>query len=168
VERWGPTVDPHVYLSAFSFHIQRKRERWIKIVRTYRIIPDFEILDFHSSFLRYSPQEESCRCVTRISLIGVGLDNYTLVHTGSMAWFILAFVVRVDLLVSAFVGHSAETVDSRHDRHLPRSRNCWQAIDDTQSWSTRPTGRSAQRRKGEDSIQLLDMIHFRLLRYRIE
>ena len=64
---------------------------------TYRIIPDFEILDFDPCLLCDTTDEEGSRCVRRVSLVGIGLDHYTLVHPWCVTRFIFAFVIWVNL-----------------------------------------------------------------------
>ena len=180
VERCGPTVEPHVWGSApYS---------WTKGGKgAYRVIPNFEILDFDTCFLRYPPQEECSRCVGGISLICVRLDDYSLVHVWWMAWFVFTLVVWMYLSSAPllFVTFSSLFLESRHrplsslvggwrtemkhlqhDRHLLKSRNCLPTIGDTQFPCNRPTRRYVPQKKGVGWIQHLDAIHFLLLHYR--
>ena len=158
---------------------------------TYRVIPNFEILDSDTCFLRYPSQEERGRCVGGVSLICVGLDYYTLVHVGRMTWFVFTLVVWVYLssallpfisFASApksppsrpvlphhrYLGSEQLRRNSPHDPHRRKSRNCLPTTDDTQFPCNHQAQQSVQQKKGEGSIQHLDAIHFPLLHYRIE
>jgi hypothetical protein len=139
---------------------------------THRVIPDFKVLDFDTSFLGDSPEEEGGRCVTGVSLVGVRLDHHTLIHTRRMTRFILALVVRVDLSINTqpYSSSTSRTgdVDIRHDPHPPRSRNYWRGADGTRSCCNLAKRRYVPRMKEGGWIRLLGKRHSRLLRYRRE
>lgn len=64
---------------------------------THRVIPDLKVLHRHTRLLGDPPEKECRGSITSISLIGVGLDDYTAVHTRSEVGLVFRFVVRVDL-----------------------------------------------------------------------
>ena len=63
------------------------------------IVPDFELLQGDIGQVGYSSDDKSRQGVRGVSLVGVGLDDDTLVDLGSMGFLVFGFKVGVELRV---------------------------------------------------------------------
>jgi hypothetical protein len=71
------------------------------------IVPDLELLQGDFGQVGYSSDDEGRRGVRGVSLVGVGLDDDTLIDLGSMGFLVFGFEVGVELqvvLISDFYG----------------------------------------------------------------
>lgn len=64
---------------------------------TASIVPDFKLLKRDVSQIGYTTDHESRRSVRSVSLVGVGLDNDTMVDQWPMSFLVFALKVGVEL-----------------------------------------------------------------------
>jgi hypothetical protein len=67
------------------------------------IVPDFELLQGDVGQVGHSSDDKGRRGVRGVSLIGVGLDDDTLVDLGSMGFLIFGLEVGVELRIAVRV-----------------------------------------------------------------
>jgi hypothetical protein len=85
------------------------------------IVPDFELLQGDIGQVGYSSDDKGRRGVRGVPLIGVGLDDDTLVDLGSMGFLVFGLEVGVELQVvlSATFPDGEPLTISDHSPHGP-------------------------------------------------